>query len=262
MNIIETNFEYGAMDTRKSTTRIILHHTATVSETAEQIHDYHKNSKKWAGAGYHFFVRKDGSIYRLRPEDKVGAHAYGSNFDSIGVAFEGNFMEEEMPIIQKESGKELVAFLKNKYGINKVQRHRDVDSTSCPGDNFPFEEIVTGEIKPITPETPIIDEHKELVKRLQTLVNQCYGTKLDVDGIIGPLTTKAIREKVALKNYCANALVGLIQERLIMHGYGVGNTGIDSKYGKATENAVRRFQANNNLKVDGIVGFNTIKALF
>ncbi|EKC77056.1 protein containing N-acetylmuramoyl-L-alanine amidase, family 2 domain protein, partial [human gut metagenome] len=39
----------------------------------------------WAGAGYHFLVRKDGTIYRLRPEDKVGAHAYGSNYNSIGV---------------------------------------------------------------------------------------------------------------------------------------------------------------------------------
>lgn len=32
------------------------------------------------GIGYHFLVRKDGSVYRGRPEDMVGAHAGNNNY--------------------------------------------------------------------------------------------------------------------------------------------------------------------------------------
>jgi len=89
MEIIETNLQFKEMETRKSTQRIILHHAAAQNCSAEDIHRWHLNNG-WSGAGYHFLVRKDGKVYRLRPEDKVGAHAYGSNNNSLGICFEGN----------------------------------------------------------------------------------------------------------------------------------------------------------------------------
>lgn len=145
MNIIETNLEFSGLSKRNSTNRIILHNSGvSVSQCVETIHNYHKNTLGWAGIGYHLYVRKDGSIYRGRPEDAVGAHAYGSNSDSIGICFEGNFDEETMPEAQKRAGVELVAYLKEKYNISTVQGHRDVNNTSCPGANFPFEEIANG----------------------------------------------------------------------------------------------------------------------
>lgn len=148
MNITETNLEFTGLSKRNSTKRIILHNSGvSVLQTVETIHNYHKNSLGWAGIGYHFYVRKDGSVYRGRPEDAVGAHAYGSNGDSIGVCFEGNYDEETMPEAQKRAGQELVAMLKEKYGISKVQGHRDVCSTSCPGKNFPFDEIANGVVE-------------------------------------------------------------------------------------------------------------------
>lgn len=140
VNIIETDLTFKAMTERSRTTRIILHHAAAKSCTAEQIHQWHLNNG-WSGAGYHFLVRKDGNIYRLRPENKVGAHASGANSDSLGVCFEGDFMSEVMGDIQRKAGAELVSYLKSKYGISKVQRHKDVCATDCPGDNFPFSEI-------------------------------------------------------------------------------------------------------------------------
>ena len=144
MNIIETNLDFGSLSKRKGTARIILHHTATSSETVEQIHDYHKNKKNWAGIGYHLYVRKDGNVYRGRPMDTVGAHATGANTDSVGICFEGNFETETMPDAQKQAGKEVVAYVKQLYGISTVQRHKDVGATSCPGKNFPFDEIAGG----------------------------------------------------------------------------------------------------------------------
>lgn len=140
VNIIETNLSFKSMTNRNRTTRIVLHHAAAKSCTAEQIHQWHLNNG-WSGAGYHFLVRKDGSIYRLRPENKIGAHASGSNYDSLGVCFEGDFMSETMGELQRKAGAELVSYLKSKYGISKVQRHKDVGATDCPGVNFPFNEI-------------------------------------------------------------------------------------------------------------------------
>ena len=61
-------------------------------------------------------MRKDGTVYRLRPEGKIGAHASGSNSDSIGICFEGSYMTETMPQAQINAGKELVAYLKQIYG--------------------------------------------------------------------------------------------------------------------------------------------------
>lgn len=141
INIIETNLEFGALSTRKSTKRAILHHAEASKCTAEDIHHWHKQNG-WSGAGYHFLVRKDGSIYRLRPEWAVGAHAKGSNSDSIGICFEGSYMTETMPQEQINAGRELLGYLKGKYGFSKVQAHRDVCQTNCPGINFPFDQIV------------------------------------------------------------------------------------------------------------------------
>lgn len=140
MVIIDTNLKFGSLSKRNSTNRIILHHAEASTATPEQIHAWHLGNG-WAGAGYHFYVRKDGNVYALRPEWAVGSHAQGANSDSIGICFEGNYMNETMPDAQIRAGQELVAYLKDKYGIDKVQRHREVTSTDCPGVRFPFDEI-------------------------------------------------------------------------------------------------------------------------
>lgn len=147
MNIIETNLAFNAMNERKATNRIILHNSGvTVRQAVEIVHNYHKNTNGWAGIGYHFYVRTDGSIYRGRPENMVGAHASGNNSDSIGICFEGDYNQETMSEAQTKAGQELVAYLKEKYSITKVQRHSDVCNTSCPGANFPFDEIANAVI--------------------------------------------------------------------------------------------------------------------
>ena len=118
MKIIEKTYRWsGTLARRGVTRRIILHHAAAVTCSADQIHAWHL-ANGWSGIGYHFFVRKDGTVYRGRPEDTVGAHAGGSNSDSIGVCFEGSFDKEEMPAVQRRAGTELVAYLEE-----EVRRH-------------------------------------------------------------------------------------------------------------------------------------------
>ena len=51
------------------------------------------------------------------------------------------------------------------------------------------------------------------------------------------------------------------QEALIARGYPCGNRGADGQFGKDTENAVRRFQKDNALREDGLIGQDTCKKL-
>lgn len=70
MKIIETNLNFGNLSNLGEVKRIICHNADASTCSIEDIDRWHKNNG-WAGCGYHFFVRKDGSIYRGRPEDKL-----------------------------------------------------------------------------------------------------------------------------------------------------------------------------------------------
>ena len=190
MEIIDTNLNFKAMSNRQTTDRIILHHSASSVASAEDIHRWHLNNG-WEGAGYHFLVRKDGKVYRMRPEEKIGAHAYMNNYNSLGICFEGNFEIEEMSDVQVQSGKELVAYLKNKYHINKVQGHRDVNSTSCPGRNFKFNEIANGQATSVVTEKPK-ENTKGKIADIQSKLNSRYGFNIAVDNIFGNETRTAL----------------------------------------------------------------------
>lgn len=142
MKIIDTGLKFAQLTKRSKTEEIVLHHAAGNGDV-QSIHKMHKNVNGWAGIGYHFYVRKDGSIYKGRPLDTVGAHAYGSNSNSIGICFEGNFETEEMSIAQKASGAELVSWVMDRYpSIVRVTRHSAHNATACPGKYFPFEDII------------------------------------------------------------------------------------------------------------------------
>lgn len=283
VTIIETNLSFGSMSNRSRTNRIILHHAEATSCTAEDIHRWHLGNG-WSGAGYHFLVRKDGKIYRLRPENKVGAHASGSNSDSLGICFEGRYNSETMPQAQIDAGRALVAHLKGKYSITTVQAHRDVCSTDCPGANFPFAAIADAPASSApaqaggqTP-TPgaasgsIADVQRwagstadgifgpntkaSLVRKLQRELNAQFGRGLAVDGIWGPKTKAAC---VNVKRGAKGNITRTLQGTLICLGYSTG--GFDGIFGAATEETVRSFQGARGLSADGIAGRNTFAAL-
>lgn len=229
MKINEVTYKWhGALTKRRATTRLILHHAAASKCTAQQIHSWHL-ANGWVGIGYHFFVRKDGSVYRGRPEDTVGAHAGNNNYDSIGICFEGSFDREQMNEVQRTAGAELVAYLKDKYGISKVQKHSDVNATGCPGTHFPFKEISdegTGAGKPA----------ESAAEGFTAVFPQLgKGSKGDK--------------------------VRVLQELLLGRGYDLGAYGADGDFGGATRGAVMAFQVRNHLGADGIVGEKTWRKL-
>ena len=235
MQIIDMTYEWaGTLTRRTATRRIILHHAAAVTCTPQQVHRWHLGNG-WSGIGYHFLVRKDGTVYRGRPEDTVGAHAGNNNYDSIGVCFEGSFDREKMGETQKRAGQELVAYLKGKYAITQVQRHSDVNATGCPGGHFPFDEIAGA--------------------RAETAASAAADTGAAPAASYGgtavtlPLLAQGSR----------GGAVRLVQAALTGLGYDAG--GADGIFGSNTAAAVKRFQAANTLAADGIVGKDTWRRL-
>ena len=140
MTVIEQAYKWSGTLTKRSETKyIVIHHRAGNGD-AQSIHSLHLN-RGYTGIGYHFYVRKDGSVYRGRPIDVVGAHCKGENARSIGVCFEGNFENETMSDVQIKAGQQLVSYLKGLYPNAEIKKHKDLGSTSCPGKSFPYESV-------------------------------------------------------------------------------------------------------------------------
>ena len=172
--------------------------------------------------------------------------------------------------------------LKNKYGINTVQVHKNVNATNCPGDNFPFDQIANSNEKGVskqsqekgkiaTIQTSLNEKYglnisvdniygnetkKALVKGLQTELNKQFGSKLAVDGIFG---TNTYNTCINVRRGAEGNITWLIQSMLICKLFNINADGI---FGPATESAVREFQKRNGLSQDGIVGKNTFNKLF
>ncbi|QQK77927.1 peptidoglycan-binding protein [Salicibibacter cibarius] len=83
---------------------------------------------------------------------------------------------------------------------------------------------------------------------------------LTVDGIAGPETNNALREAILFGEGSEGEGVEMLQEDLTWF-YFEPDGGIDGIYGPGTEQAVRDFQSDNDLSVDGIAGPNTLEMM-
>lgn len=236
MKIINSNLTFKSLTDLGKVKRIILHHAEANSCSIEDIHRWHLNNG-WSGCGYHFFVRKDGSIYRGRPENKLGSHTGNYNTGSLGVCFEGNFNKEHMPAEQLKSGQELITYLVDKYGLLKanVYKHKDFNSTDCPGANFPFNQLQQGAYQ-----KPIVNQSVSVVDELkQECDKQGFGYY--------PTVSKGAKGNITK----------IIQRILINQGYKLPSWGADGSFGNETIQSVKQFQKDSGLIADGIVGKNT-----
>lgn len=153
--IIESgNLLAWSVGNRSKTTGIVLHHAEADNCTVYDINRWHKNNG-WAGIGYHFYVRKDGSIWTGRKIEQIGAHAGSNkskpaykydnwaNRETVGICAEGRYTKDAMPNIQKQAIIWLCKYLIDKYPtIEKIYKHSEISATDCPGDKYPFDEIV------------------------------------------------------------------------------------------------------------------------
>lgn len=134
---------------------IILHH-ADMNGTVEQVNATHLQLK-FVMIGYNYYVRKNGNIYKGRPENAIGGNCYGYNSKSISICAEGNFMVDKMSDAQKSSIIWLGQYVQNEYNHKlKVVGHKQLLATACPGTNYPLTEVINGINSKVTPSVKTI----------------------------------------------------------------------------------------------------------
>jgi len=127
------------MQGRKRTEEIIIHCAATRPSQdvdAREIDRWHRQ-KGWLKIGYHFVIKRDGSIEIGRDSNDVGAHARGHNSYSVGICLigglnEGGEVEADFTPAQWEMLRILVDGLQAKYPEAKVIGHNDISDKACP----------------------------------------------------------------------------------------------------------------------------------
>jgi len=124
--------------------------------------------------GYHYVIVPDGTIEKGRPDHCPGAHARRYN-DWLGICVIGAFSKHNNPRWwpQRPTPKQVASIislcerLMSEYHIppENVKRHIDVNQTWCPGDRFPYEEILVSlrQYADAHPETRSDPRHLALV---------------------------------------------------------------------------------------------------
>lgn len=102
---------------------------------------------------------------------------------------------------------------------------------------------------------------RKLVAELQEVLNKQYGCGLAVDNSFGKLTFNASNNNYLYLGKKAKLHVHWMQSRLKELGYDLGKYGIDSSFGNDTLKALKKFQADRGLVVDGYCGALTSKEL-
>jgi len=111
---------------------------------AETTHKYHTEIKGWDGIGYHYFIKRDGTIQRGRPEYWQGAHVRGYNKESIAICLAGR---GDYTDAQKAALSGLIEELLLKYPCANVVGHYQLDDNkTCPLFDVPHF-LQTGEFK-------------------------------------------------------------------------------------------------------------------
>jgi len=146
MNIVQKDWPWPHdLTERRDTKYICIHHTAgPQNQDTQSIWDEHINIGD-DGIAYHRIIKGDGTTVQGRPDDTIGAHAYGVNQISIGIVLEGNFQGIDTPTDAQISAlKDNIADLLVMYPGAKIIGHRDVAditghpdyATACPGDTL------------------------------------------------------------------------------------------------------------------------------
>jgi N-acetyl-anhydromuramyl-L-alanine amidase AmpD len=210
--IIEPDYAWnGKLVPRTRTDYIILHHAAG-DISPSNLHAYHV-SLGWTGIGCNYYVRKDGNIYRGRPEEVAGAHTEGYNNKSIGICFEGNFEVENMSEKQLEAGIWLIKDILTRYNV-PIAPHKNFANTACPGRNFPLARMMALATptapKTVTVELPMLRNGSKgasvkTIQRLLVVLGYNPGT---ADGDFGPRTEGAVKEFQRRNGLTSDGIVG------------------------------------------------------
>ena len=122
---------------------IIIHCSATKPSMdigADEIRDWHVKGNGWSDIGYHYVIKRDGSLESGRNIKKNGAHTKGHNAGTIGICVVGGIDDKGEPKNnytpnQWESLKTLIEVLCfNDYMQSGfyIKGHNEFSSKACP----------------------------------------------------------------------------------------------------------------------------------
>ena len=121
--------------------KIIIHCSATppaMDVGVAVIREWHVLGNGWSDIGYHYAIRRDGSLETGRPLEQPGAHTAGHNTDSIGICLAGgvgkdtktpenNFTQAQWKALER-----LVRRPAGQYPEADRYGHRDFAAKACP----------------------------------------------------------------------------------------------------------------------------------
>lgn len=125
---------------RTATDLIVVHCAATKASMdigVREIRQWHVQ-QGWLDIGYHYVIRRDGTVEEGRPHGVIGSHVKGKNSVSLGICLAGGIDDKGQPQnnftpVQFASLKELLAKAQALYPKAKICGHRGLDSgKACP----------------------------------------------------------------------------------------------------------------------------------
>lgn len=123
---------------RKKTDLLVVHCAATEEQDfgAKEIDVWHRQ-RGFVSIGYHYVIRRDGSVERGRPQDAQGAHAVNFNHRSVGICMMGGGAAKEKNNFLPNQFMTLEALIKaaqKDYEGLHILGHRDLPNVAkwCP----------------------------------------------------------------------------------------------------------------------------------
>ena len=238
---IITRREWGARPPDSTTalnaslvTGVVVHHTETSCcgvETAEfstvagalrAIQEFHMRDRGWSDIAYNFAVDQRGVIYELRGWGVRSAANGNSTTNSAypAIVAMGSYGAVEPTNEMLGSIAWLIAEYRDRFpGIQKTLGHRDVRSTSCPGQLLyaklsavDFISKWPRDPQAYVPGYPTLSLGSEgpWVERLQSTLNETFASRLANDGDFGAKTLSAVRSfNQALRDFWKVPVVNL-----------------------------------------------------
>lgn len=122
---------------------VTVHYTATYPDqivTRDIVDRWHRE-RGFNAIGYHWLVRRDGTVEQGRLESVTGAHVRGHNTGNIGVCWAGgldrasgpNVGVKNMTEAQERALVGLLREIKERHPRAEILGHRDLVATQCPG---------------------------------------------------------------------------------------------------------------------------------
>ena len=120
--------------------KIIVHCSATKASQdvgVSEIRDWHVNGNGWSDIGYHFVIKRDGTLENGRDIEEVGAHCKKHNSKSIGICLVGGMASNggsEFNFLPEQLGplRQLIIRLKLEYPEATLHGHNEFSKKDCP----------------------------------------------------------------------------------------------------------------------------------